>query len=91
MLDAEGKAAVTVQERADRVMAARGDAGPGRPPAAVVETDPLEHGDVSLTRRVVIEAGFHGAEADEMTRRVSDRVTDMIRAAGPGGSPGAGA
>ena len=81
MLDAKGKAAVTVQELADRVLEERKNAyADGRQQAAVVETDQIGPGDVSLVRRIVVEAGFQGAAADEMTQRVSDRVADRIKA-----------
>ena len=46
----------------------------------MVATEQLPPEDEAVVRRVVAEAGYQGAELDEMARQVSARVVGQIEA-----------
>ena len=72
---------MTIQELADKVLEARKHAyAADDNQTAVVATEQLGPKDVAVVRRVVAEAGYTGADADEMVRQVSARVVGRIEA-----------
>ena len=70
---------MTVREMADRVIEERSVAwGRKDPTTAIVAADKLGPDDERAVRRVVGEAGYSGAERDEVVRRVSARVVGLV-------------
>jgi hypothetical protein len=72
---------MTIRELADRVMDAREPVWrKGDPATAILATWRLSPEDERAVLRVVANAGYRGAELEEVTRRVSARVVDQIEA-----------
>ena len=70
---------MTVREMADKVIEERGAAWSRKDPTtAIVATDRLGPDDERAVRRVVAEAGYTGAEQDEVVRQVSARVVGLV-------------
>jgi hypothetical protein len=71
----------TVREMADRVQELRKAAWEKTDPRpAILVTENLTPDDLRVVRKVVADAGFTGAEAEEMVRRVSARVVGQVEA-----------
>lgn len=71
----------TVQELAEKVMAAREYAWEkSEPTTAAVVAGTLGAADEHAIRRVAIEAGYSGVELDEMAARVKERLLGKIEA-----------
>ncbi len=71
----------TVQELAEKVMAARQRAwDKSDPTTAAVVAGTLGAADEQAIRRVVAEAGYAGAELEEMAERVKARLVGKMEA-----------
>jgi hypothetical protein len=72
---------MTVREMADRVVTLRQAAwAKADPTTAIVAAEQLGPEDEAAVRRVVAEAGYQGAELEEMVRQVSARVVGDVEA-----------
>ena len=71
----------TPRDLADQIVAARRKSwDKSDPTVAIVSTEKLNPEDELAVKRIVAEAGFQGADLEEMVRKVSSLVVGQVEA-----------